>query len=124
MTKRRLPTGRAGALLIPLWLAPALADAGDEASTRGWPSPREMTESLYDVWGEAALKLPGGPSFEAFRDLLPPLRYTNTRFRDYSVVHCFPVAEPSFELGPVARETGLLSQRSDHGPKLARIGTP
>src|SRR5262249_10368884 len=44
------------------------------------PSPREMADSLTDLWGEAALRQPGGPSYEFFKDLLPPLRYANTAF--------------------------------------------
>src|SRR5262249_40865569 len=86
MTSRPFAAGRAAALLVPLGLAPAPATGGEGASPRGWPSPREMAESLRDLWGEAALKPPGGPSFEVFRDLPPPVRYTNARFRDYPIV--------------------------------------
>ncbi len=39
-----------------------------------------------DVWGEASLREPDGPSFEFFARLLPPLRYVNTRFRHYPIV--------------------------------------
>ena len=38
-----------------------------------------MAESREDVWGEAALRAPGGPSYEFFRDLLPPDRNRTAR---------------------------------------------
>jgi hypothetical protein len=38
---------------------------------------REMADTRADVWAEAALRQPGGPSYEFFRDLLPPLRYVD-----------------------------------------------
>jgi hypothetical protein len=44
------------------------------------------------VWGEAALRQPGGPSYEFFKDLLPPLRYVNTTFRHYPIVLSAPKA--------------------------------
>src|SRR5436305_4975474 len=50
------------------------------------PPPRDMAASLTDVWGEAAVRQPGGPSYEFFKDLLPPLRYANTEFRHYPIV--------------------------------------
>ena len=85
---RRRPGRRVfrSALLVPV----PSAVAGDEPSRRGLPARAQMAESLQDVWGEAATELPGGPSFQAFRDLLPPLRYTNTQFRDYPIVLSAP----------------------------------
>src|SRR5262249_341956 len=44
------------------------------------PSPQEMAAADTDVWGEASLRQPDGPSYEFFADLLPPLRYVNTDF--------------------------------------------
>jgi hypothetical protein len=51
-----------------------------------------MASSLRDVWGDAALAQPGGPSYAFFKDLLPPLRYVNTEFRHYPIVLCAPSA--------------------------------
>src|SRR4051794_1847750 len=56
------------------------------------PTAREMAAAHRDVWGEAALRQPGGPSYEFFRDLLPPLRYVNTAFRHYPLVLSAPSA--------------------------------
>src|SRR6476661_3962103 len=49
------------------------------------PTAEEAYVSSHDVWAEAAIKQPGGPSYEFFRDLLPPLRYVDARF------HCYPI---------------------------------
>src|SRR6516164_1471748 len=57
-------------------------------------TPAEMAASLHDLWGEAALAQPSGPSYAFFKDLLPPLRYANTAFRHYPIVLSAP-------LGPV-----------------------
>src|SRR3954470_7266304 len=49
-------------------------------------TPDEALVAREDVWGEAALKQPGGPSYEFFERLLPPLRYVDANFR------CYPIA--------------------------------
>src|SRR4051794_32836075 len=54
------------------------------------PSPDEVYVSPRDLWGEAAIKQPGGPTYEFFRDLLPPLRYVDARFRCYPIVLSAP----------------------------------
>jgi len=45
------------------------------------PTAQEMIDSKIDLAGEAALKQPGGPSYEFFANLLPPLRYVDADFR-------------------------------------------
>lgn len=45
-----------------------------------------------DVWGEEAMRQPGGPSYEFFAGLLPPLRYVNAEFRCYPIVLSAPGA--------------------------------
>jgi hypothetical protein len=54
------------------------------------PSPGEVYSSPRDLWGEAAVQQPGGPTYEFFRDLLPPLRYVDARFRCYPIVLSAP----------------------------------
>src|SRR6478672_3974335 len=67
---------------------------GGNAAARGEggavPSPEEVYNSPRDLWGEAAIRQPGGPNYEFFRDLLPPLRYVDTRFRCYPIVLSAP----------------------------------
>src|SRR3954454_10370333 len=38
-----------------------------------------------DILGDAALKQPGGPSYEFFRDQMPPLRYVDAIFHQYPI---------------------------------------
>ncbi|MCX7011720.1 MAG: hypothetical protein NTW86_03980 [Candidatus Sumerlaeota bacterium] len=54
------------------------------------PNAQEMIAARTDVWGEAALRQPGGPSYEFFRDLLPPIRYVTAEFRHYPIVLSAP----------------------------------
>src|SRR5262245_65087187 len=123
MTNRQCATGWAGPVLFFAlsWLTSARAASGEELPTKDWPSPRAMAESLHDVWGEAARKLPGGPSFEAFRDLLPPLRYTNTRFRDYPVVLSAPAAAVKARW---VSNGSAVNARADKPPMWKEAGWP
>ena len=45
-----------------------------------------------DLWGEASLKLPDGPSYEYFVPLLPPMRYCDAPFRHYPITLSAPGA--------------------------------
>ncbi len=53
----------------------------------------EVIALREDVWAEAAIRQPDGPSYEFFRDLFPPLRYVNTAFRQYPIVLSAPGAK-------------------------------
>jgi hypothetical protein len=46
--------------------------------------------SKRDVWGEAAMAQPNGPSYEFFESLLPAPRYVNSDFRFYPIVLSAP----------------------------------
>src|SRR5439155_9690074 len=48
-------------------------------------TPAEASASKTDLWGEAALKQPGGASYEFFEKLLPPLRYVDADFVHYPI---------------------------------------
>lgn len=54
------------------------------------PTVDQVLASRVDLWGEAALKQPGGPSYEFFEKLLPPLRYVDADFRHYPIVLSAP----------------------------------
>jgi hypothetical protein len=56
------------------------------------PSLEQVLASPLDLWGEAALKQPGGPSYEFFAGLVPPLRYVETSFHVYPYVLSAPGA--------------------------------
>jgi hypothetical protein len=53
-------------------------------------TPDEALVAREDVWGEAALKQPGGPSYEFFVKLLPPLRYVDANFHVYPITLSAP----------------------------------
>jgi len=54
------------------------------------PTTQEAMNSKLDLWGEAALKQPGWPSYEFFEKLLPPLRYVDANFRVYPIALSAP----------------------------------
>jgi hypothetical protein len=60
------------------------------ASRHGLPGLEEVIASEADLWGEAALRQPGGPTYDFFADLLPPLRYVDADFRHYPIVLSAP----------------------------------
>jgi len=80
-----------------------------------------MAAARADVWGEAALKHPGGPSFEFFKDLLPPLRYVNTAFRHCPIVLSAPGAAVKARW---ASNGSGINLRADKPPMWKAAGTP
>jgi hypothetical protein len=78
-------------IILGLLIAPA-AIAADLPPSRPVPDIQSMAASLRDRWGDEAMRRPGGPNYEFFRDLLPPLRYVNTEFRHYPIVLSAPAA--------------------------------
>lgn len=80
-----------------------------------------MARSREDAWGEAAIRAPGGPSYEFFRDLLPPLRYVNTAFRHYPIVLSAPLAPVKARF--VSNGIGI-NLRADKPPMWKEAGTP
>jgi hypothetical protein len=62
------------------------------ALPRGVATLDEVINSNRDLWGEAALKQPGGPSYEFFASLVPQLRYVDAPFRDYPITLSAPRA--------------------------------
>src|SRR5688572_24885003 len=64
-----------------------------------WPKAAVVSDELKriidaqtDILGEAALKQPGGPSYEFFADKLPPMRYVDAPFRHYPITLSAPGA--------------------------------
>src|SRR5215212_4762128 len=102
-------------LLLTLLAAPAL---GQPAKL---PTPAEMAAAREDVWGEAALRQPDGPSYEFYRDLLPPLRYVNTAFKHYPIVLSAPLAPVKARW--ISNGSGI-NLRADKPPMWKEAGTP
>jgi hypothetical protein len=53
-------------------------------------TPQQIIESKSDIVGEAALREPGGPSYEFFEKVLPPLRYVDAPYKQYPIVLAAP----------------------------------
>jgi hypothetical protein len=58
----------------------------------------EVLKSKIDLWGEAALKQPDGPTYEYFENKLPPFRYVEAPFRVYPIVLGAPAAPKKVRL--------------------------
>ena len=80
-----------------------------------------MATAREDVWGEAAIRQPGGPSYEFFRDLLPPLRYVNTDFRHYPIVLAAPGGSVKSRW---ISNGGAVNARANKKPMWREVGTP
>ncbi len=74
---------------VPLCVAAEVRDV-PSSSHPSPPSLEEVLAARRDLWGEAAVGQPDGPSFEFFASLLPPPRYTNAAFRHYPFMLSVP----------------------------------
>src|SRR5436305_7262746 len=54
------------------------------------PTLAEAAASKRDVWGEAAMQQPNGPSYSFFEKLLPPPRYVDAEFHYYPLLLSAP----------------------------------
>jgi hypothetical protein len=60
------------------------------AGTPHIPTLAEAHAAERDVWGEAAIQQPNGPSYEFFEQLLPPPRYVDAEFHYYPLLLSAP----------------------------------
>jgi hypothetical protein len=95
--------GRTQAALVAI-----VATSIQASATAQSASLEEVLGSERDLWGEAARRQPDGPSFEAFADLLPPLRYVNAAFREAPLVLSDPLGGPKVRLA--GDGSGLLQR--------------
>jgi hypothetical protein len=72
-----------------LWL---VLFSGWAAGAADVPTLDQAIASGRDLWGEAALRQPNGPTYEFFENLLPPLRFVDAAFRHYPIVLSAPGA--------------------------------
>lgn len=103
-------------LLLLFAAGPALADPPVKL-----PTPEQMAASREDVSGEAALRQPDGPSYEFFKDLLPPLRYVNTAFKHYPIVLSAPGS--AVKARWISNGSGI-NLKADKPPMWKEVGTP
>ncbi len=97
-----------------------------EPTSQNLPPLAEVIASRQDLWAEAALRQPDGPSFEFFKALLPPLHYVNTDFRHYPIVLSAPNASKKSRL--TANGSGINLRANTRAwneegtPVLFRVG--
>jgi len=90
------------------------------------PSLDEAIAAKEDLWAEAALGQPDGPSYEFFSSLLPPLHYINADFRHYPIVLSAPNASKKSRL--ISNGSGINLQANTRAwhepgtPVLFRVG--
>ncbi|MDB6122636.1 MAG: hypothetical protein JWQ71_1629 [Pedosphaera sp.] len=96
------------------------------ASTNSLPTLDEALWSKKDAWGLAAMRQPNGPSYEFFRDLLPPLRYVNAMFHHYPIVLSAPGSLKKARLvsngSAVNPRAGLKTWRESGFPVMFMVG--
>src|SRR5437763_5015402 len=96
------------------------------AGRHALPSFQEAISSKRDLWGEAAMRQPNGPSYEFFENLLPPPRYVNSDFRFYPIVLSAPNAKVKARLisngNGVNLRGGARSWYDVGTPMLFRVG--
>src|SRR5690349_15008603 len=96
------------------------------AGPPGIPSFDEMVKSKRDVWGEAAIAQPNGPSYEFFEKLLAPPRYVNADFHYYPIVLSAPNASVKARLisngSGVNLKGGARSWHDPGTPVVFRVG--
>jgi hypothetical protein len=85
------------------------------------PTPAEVVASKLDLWGEAALRQPGGPSYEFFAKLLPPLRYVDAEFLHYPIVLSAPCATVKARLVSNGSVINALARQPNW---ITEAGTP
>ncbi|MBX6314142.1 MAG: hypothetical protein IRY99_14685 [Isosphaeraceae bacterium] len=80
----------AATIVLLVGRAEAGPPAAPNSSGHRLPGPEEVIAAKTDLWGEAALRQPGGPTYEFFAGLLPPLRYVDADFLHYPIVLSAP----------------------------------
>src|SRR5262245_4670965 len=119
MSPSRVTSGR------PWWpalgLVVVLCAGPDIHAADPLPTPKEMAEATADVWGEAALRQPDGPSYEFLEDLLPPVRYVNTDFRHYPIVLSAPAAAVKARW---VSNGSAVNARANKKPMWREVGVP
>ena len=108
-------------------LASITQTRGEARSAANADVVQKMLISPVDQWTEEAIRQPGGPSYEYFEKLLPPLRYVDTAFRVYPIPLSAPGAAVKARLIGDGRGINLLARqpnwRGERGlPVTFRVG--
>jgi hypothetical protein len=121
----RLPLALILTTLLAAGCAKSVKTARDGT---GLPKPPPGSASMEaaltsgtDLWGEEALKQPGGPSYEYFEHLLPPLRYTDAPFRHYPITLAAPQSPVKVRLISNGSAINALARQRNW---IGETGTP
>src|SRR5581483_172006 len=76
----------------------ALMCLESSSSANPLPGLDEALAARQDLWGLAAMRQVDGPSYEFFKELLPPLRYVNADFRYYPIILSAPDSSQKMRL--------------------------
>jgi len=85
------------------------------------PTPQQIIDSKIDLVGEAALKLANGPSYEFFKDVLPPLRYVDAPYKHYPIVLAAP---RSLVKGKLLSNGGIINPLARRYQWVGEAGIP
>jgi hypothetical protein len=85
------------------------------------PTPNEVAASKLDLWGDIALRQPGGPTYDFFANLVPPLRYVDADFHHYPIVLSAPSAPVKGRLVSNGSAINALARQPDW---VNETGTP
>jgi hypothetical protein len=91
------------------------------ATTRGEFTPKQIIESKIDLIGEASLRTPGGPSYEFFEKVLPPLRYVDALYKHYPIVLAAPRSPVKSKL---LSNGGIINPLARHYQWIGEAGIP
>src|SRR4051812_14648317 len=91
------------------------------ATTRGELTPKQIIKSKTDLIGEASLREPGGPSYEFFEKVLPPLRYVDALYKHYPIVLAAP---RSLLKGKFLSNGGIINPLARHYQWIGEAGIP
>jgi hypothetical protein len=103
-------------LAITLFTPAYTASAAEPLST-----PAEVVASKLDVWGDIAFRRPGGPTYEFFANLVPPLRYVDAEFLHYPIVLSAPNATVKARLVSNGSAINALARQPNY---VTEAGTP
>ncbi|MDB6122635.1 MAG: hypothetical protein JWQ71_1628 [Pedosphaera sp.] len=104
--------------LLTLHLAAFSSHAADANSPL--PSLKEAVASKEDLYGNAAMRQPNGPSYEFFEKLLPSLHYVNADFQHYPIVLSAPNSKKKSRL--IANGSGINLRANTRS--WNELGTP
>jgi hypothetical protein len=85
------------------------------------PTPEQVVASKLDLWGEASLRQPDGPTYDFFARLVPPLRYVDADFLHYPLVLSAPSAMVKGRLVSNGSAINALARQPNY---VTEAGTP